>query len=111
MFIPQDLPILTWRTSLAPTTYELDFVEDLSGEGLAQYVSLQRFVTYVLLLITLIEILFSRPIICRKYLYYFPWAYLLCMLMDYVSLYANSLYNFHMLAYLGCLGHIAGINL
>jgi hypothetical protein len=69
---------------------------------LVPYVSLQKFVTYVLLLITLIEILFSRPIICHKYLYYFPWAYLLCMLMDYASLYANIIYNFHMLVYLGC---------
>jgi hypothetical protein len=75
-------------------------------EGLSfsvSYVSLQKFVTYVLLLITLIEILFSRPIICHKYLYYFPWAYLLCMLMDYASLYANILYNFHMIVYLGLL--------
>jgi hypothetical protein len=66
------------------------------------YVSLQKFVTYVLLLITLIEILFSHPIICHKYLYYFPWAYFLCMLMYYASLYDNIIYNFHMLAYLGC---------
>jgi hypothetical protein len=74
-------------------------------EGLSfsvRYVSLQKFVTYVLMLITLIEILFSRPIICCKYLHYFPWAYLLYILMDYASLYANFLYNFYMLVYLDC---------
>jgi hypothetical protein len=54
------------------------------------------------MLITLIEILFSHPIIYHKYLYYFPWAYLLCMFMDYASLYANIVYHFHMFAYLGC---------
>jgi hypothetical protein len=32
--------------------------------------------------------LFSSNYMC-KYLYYFPWAYLLYMLMDYASLYAN----------------------
>ena len=63
--------------------------------------ALQNFVTYVLLLVTLIEMLFSRPIICHKYLYYFPWEYLLYILMDYASLYANILYNLHMLVYLG----------
>jgi hypothetical protein len=63
-------------------------------------VSLRKFITYVILLITLIEILFSHPIICFKYLYYFPWAYLLYMLMDCASLYANVSYNSHMLVYL-----------
>ena len=58
------------------------------------------------MLITLIEILFFHPIICCKYLYYFPWAYLLYMLMDYASLYANVSYNFHMLVYLGYWGHM-----
>jgi hypothetical protein len=66
-----------------------------------QYMSLRKFITYILLLITLIEILFSHPIICCKYLYYFAWAYLLYMLMDYASLYANVSYNFHILVYLG----------
>jgi hypothetical protein len=51
-----------------------------------RYMSLRKFITYILLLITLIEILFSHSIICCKYLYYFAWAYLLYMLMDYASL-------------------------
>jgi hypothetical protein len=54
------------------------------------------------MLITLIEILFSHAIICRKYLHHFPWTYLFYMLMDYASLYANFLYNFYMIVYLGC---------
>jgi hypothetical protein len=63
----------------------------------------------VLLLIILIEILSSRPIICCKCLYYFPWVNLVYMLMNYVSLYANISYIFHMLLYLGCLGQFVGI--
>jgi hypothetical protein len=33
------------------------------------------------------------------------------MLMDYASLYANVIYNFHMLVYLGYLGQVAGIKI
>ena len=74
-------------------------MEGLSFLVLIRVVS--KFMTYVLLLITLIEILFSHPIICCKYLYYFPWPYLLYMLMDYTSLYANVSYNLDMFVYLG----------
>ena len=118
LFIPQALPFLWWKRSLTPL-YELAF-----GGGLKwwrpnwrdlvsqfPYVQLQKFFKYVLMLITLIEILFSHPIICRKYLHYFPWEYVLYMLMDYDSLYANILCNFYMLVYLDCWGQVASINI
>jgi hypothetical protein len=64
-------------------------------------VSLRKFVTYVLMLITLIEIFFSHSINILQIFVLLSMGVFVMYLMDYVNLYANIIYHYHMLTYIG----------
>ena len=67
-----------------------------------RYVSLWKFVTYVLMLITLIEMFFYRPTGILQISELLSMGIFSCMLMDYENLYVGIIYYHHILVYLGC---------